>query len=73
MEHYDCIMEQEALRKGNCRRHIMGEAVPGKDEHKCRGVKLYRACLAPFLKKDCAPGALGEFDASVRQFGCIVE
>ncbi|KIH58366.1 hypothetical protein ANCDUO_11428 [Ancylostoma duodenale] len=32
MGHYDCIMEQEALGKGNCRRHIMGEAIPGKDE-----------------------------------------
>ncbi|KAK5968492.1 hypothetical protein GCK32_022425, partial [Trichostrongylus colubriformis] len=32
MNHYDCIMEQEAMGRGNCRRHIMGEAVPGKDE-----------------------------------------
>ncbi|KAL6742906.1 hypothetical protein Aduo_016001 [Ancylostoma duodenale] len=72
MGHYDCIMEQEALGKGNCRRHIMGEAIPGKDEHKCRGVKSYRACLAPHLKRNCGVGALKEFDESVRQFGCLV-
>ncbi|XGW03817.1 hypothetical protein V3C99_015175 [Haemonchus contortus] len=71
MTHYDCIMEQEAMGRGNCRRHIMGEAMPGKDEHKCRGVKAYRACLAPQLKKHCHPGALSEFDSSVRQFGCL--
>ncbi|EYC11235.1 hypothetical protein Y032_0051g2092 [Ancylostoma ceylanicum] len=72
MGHYDCIMEQEALGRGNCRRHIMGEAIPGKDEHKCRGVKSYRACLAPHLKRNCGVGALKEFDESVRQFGCLV-
>ncbi|WKY11917.1 hypothetical protein Q1695_003471 [Nippostrongylus brasiliensis] len=70
MTHYDCIMEQEATGRGNCRKHIIGEAVPGKDQHKCKGVKPYRACLAPYLKKHCQPGALEEFDASVRQFGC---
>ncbi|KHJ89669.1 hypothetical protein OESDEN_10502 [Oesophagostomum dentatum] len=32
MQHYDCIMEQEALRRGNCRRYIIGEAIPGRDE-----------------------------------------
>ncbi|VDO19017.1 unnamed protein product [Heligmosomoides polygyrus] len=73
MTHYDCIMEQEALGRGSCRSHIMGEAFPGRDEHKCKGVMAYRACLAPHLKRHCRPGALKEFDASVQQFGCKIK
>ncbi|VDM62125.1 unnamed protein product [Angiostrongylus costaricensis] len=70
MKHYDCIMEQEALGRGNCRQHILGEAIPGKDERKCHGVKEYRECLVPYLRKHCQPGAIDEFDATIRQLGC---
>uniref|UniRef100_A0A158P8Y3 DUF19 domain-containing protein n=1 Tax=Angiostrongylus cantonensis TaxID=6313 RepID=A0A158P8Y3_ANGCA len=70
MKHYDCIMEQEALGRGNCRQYILGEAMPGKDEHKCHGVKEYRECLVPHLRKHCQPEAIDEFDATIRQFGC---
>uniref|UniRef100_A0A1I7XI42 Uncharacterized protein n=1 Tax=Heterorhabditis bacteriophora TaxID=37862 RepID=A0A1I7XI42_HETBA len=62
MEHYDCIMQQEVL---DIVSHV-------KLTHKCRGVKKYRSCISPLIKKHCSVAAVDEFDRSVHQFGCLI-